>query len=643
MFFFRYAGPKIFTRIGGCKYYKKQWFKEQTKEGFYKRGLSFFLKNRCSLTLEDFEIEGIKPDIKVMYIGKGDNVPAVRIGGKLFLLNQWVEIPFDFDSRNKDGQDQFMLLGFRFRSPFTSNSDLRYCNDGDSILIIRTQGGLGDVLMQSQLFPEIRKRFPNSEITYAIKRCFLPIYENCTDIDNVIAIEDIEQDLKRLIVSGTYDFVSDITSSCLEGEMQDLREAGCFYRSRQTIWAESIGLIGGFFNKTCIRITDEEKKEAKDRLDQLFPDKRNIVCIAPKSNEGSRSYPLEFTQNLIEKLSGDYNVIYMDKSPNPRITGAVQLCDLSFREMGAIIFQCSLMIAVDTGPLHYAGVLDVPVIGLFGVTDNRTRLRHYRGTGIQGRCRKDRQPCWYQGFNDCRRIDGIASCMEIDPEEIIKAVGAGLKPTQLTQKIGIVITVYNRPEYLRQTLESLRESYLLPETLICLVNDASTDDETNKIFKEFEIEGIETKKINHSKNKGIAGSLKIGFDYLYMQGCDPLVNLDSDVLLKKEWLSVLIKSHREFPDSIISGFNADNHKIISRNNGYFIKDTIGGVNMLFSRDVYSGMVRESFSAEERWDTELCSKIREKGRQLITTNPSVIQHIGFESTLRHQRIDYAEDF
>ena len=422
MFFFRYKGPNVFTVIGNCKYYCKNWFSEQMPDGTYNRPFGFFLKHRMKMINNpDIELTGISKTMRVKYVGKGSNAGAVRIGEVMFPYRQWVDVPVDFDSRDKNGQDMFLVLGFKITMADSVKDNFEYAADGDRILILRKCGGLGDILMQSMIFPELRKKFPTSEITYAIPKEFMSLFEGCSDIDKIIDVKGIETQIYRYIASGEYDFIGDITRSCIKYEMKSLKEKGIVDKSRQEIWSESIGLkIDNF--RTCIKITEKEKQDAQKYLKEKgIQNDKPVICIVPYSHEKSRSYPLDLTQRLINILSNSYQILFMDIVENKKIKNAIQVYNLGLREMGAIISNTDLMISVDTGPLHYAGLLEKPVIGLFGVTDAKVRIKYYKAKYLQGECQKEQSACWYFSKTQCKKSEfDSVSCMYIEPERIAK-------------------------------------------------------------------------------------------------------------------------------------------------------------------------------------------------------------------------------
>jgi glycosyltransferase involved in cell wall biosynthesis len=215
-------------------------------------------------------------------------------------------------------------------------------------------------------------------------------------------------------------------------------------------------------------------------------------------------------------------------------------------------------------------------------------------------------------------------------------------------KIGILITTFNRPNYLQQTLESISQADLLGANIL-IVDDCSVDVQTQTLIKPY-------RTIRNIKNLSIRHSLQIGFDRLAKDGCTLLVNLDSDVIVRRDFLSKLLELHRQFSDQIVTGFNTltksrtgkVRHPIFSSHDGYVTKRSIGGVNMAISVNTYETIVRpalvEAQRTKDHWDKIACRISTEQGKLIIVSKPSVIQHIGFNSAMGHKdNPDAAQDF
>jgi len=103
---------------------------------------------------------------------------------------------------------------------------------------------------------------------------------------------------------------------------------------------------------------------------------------------GGRSWPIREWdalkwQKLINKIHSEYNAAIiqfgvtnssgLDEYDN--LTGLQSLVNrLKLDEMIALVSICDLIISIDSGPIHLAGAVSTPVVGLFGPVDPRFRL-----------------------------------------------------------------------------------------------------------------------------------------------------------------------------------------------------------------------------------------------------------------------------
>jgi len=216
----------------------------------------------------------------------------------------------------------------------------------------------------------------------------------------------------------------------------------------------------------------------------------------------------------------------------------------------------------------------------------------------------------------------------------------------------LIITCFNRSEELRQTLNSLHEADL-SDVLLILINDASTDEDTNKQFEDFNVTGIPILKHLNTKNQGIKLNLKYGYEKAF-EMCEFAINLDSDTLVKKDFVKKLLNLKRQFPENIITGFNcetkslngAERHPVIERGKGWIKKRSVGGVNMLMNKKEYEKWMLPTLSVVGNWDANTCINSLKDGKPIIATSPSVVQHIGFKSSMGHTGVeppDVADDF
>lgn len=209
--------------------------------------------------------------------------------------------------------------------------------------------------------------------------------------------------------------------------------------------------------------------------------------------------------------------------------------------------------------------------------------------------------------------------------------------------IGIVMPVFNRPEYLERTLKSLSDT-ILKDCIICLIDDGSDNQRTKELVQQFNIEGICIIKIYKKHNVGMFDSMCKGFNKLIDYGCDILINVDSDVIFKKDWLTKMLDLYYKFPSSMITGFMLRNKENLTTNDKPYYKiATCGGVSQLYSKYFYKRYI-EKYLVNNLWDIEAGKNIVANKISCYATKPSVIQHIGQHGKNSNPNIyDYAEDF
>lgn len=164
-------------------------------------------------------------------------------------------------------------------------------------------------------------------------------------------------------------------------------------------------------------------------------------------------------------------------------------------------------------------------------------------------------------------------------------------------------------------------------------------------LKEVVLNGVTVIKHRQS-NTGIAKTMKYGYDFLF-QFCDIVINLDSDAIVKPNFITRLLELKKQFPNHIISGFNSrneDNGKlrnpIISEHEGYALKQYVNGINMIIDRNMYEE-VKPILEKSGNWDFNVSTA--NKLPKVIAV-PSLVQHIGLNSSMGHSNNpDVACDF
>lgn len=221
---------------------------------------------------------------------------------------------------------------------------------------------------------------------------------------------------------------------------------------------------------------------------------------------------------------------------------------------------------------------------------------------------------------------------------------------------GIVIPLYNRPQELAQCLESVRAADYPEDTLFILINDASGNPEAIELYNRFEMSGYPVIKYSNSSNQGICRNLIKGIDRALSMGCDVVINLDSDAIVKPDWVLKLLELHKQIPDNILTGFHSINknrngterHPIIKSFKNYHLKKSVGGINMLATRPLYNKYMlpalKKGAESGGNWDHMTSIACMEDDNPIACLFPSVVQHIAQKSSMGHaEEPDIACDF
>lgn len=125
-----------------------------------------------------------------------------------------------------------------------------------------------------------------------------------------------------------------------------------------------------------ISITDAAKKSAELMLEKagINPLERPIALI-PGVRGRSKQWPVSYFRQLQQMLSSaGFKTVALgssgDYSSMEGLTSVVNLCGkTSIPELAAVLARCSAAAGCDTGPVHLAAGIGIPVVTIFGGSD----------------------------------------------------------------------------------------------------------------------------------------------------------------------------------------------------------------------------------------------------------------------------------
>jgi ADP-heptose:LPS heptosyltransferase len=249
---------------------------------------------------------------------------------------------------------------------------LQCARHGEKAVIVCRCGGLGDVLCTLPMCDEVRRRHPGKLLVFitasawrevvVMSRCADLVYANkwwiypftfTTDVNLFGLIDTIYNPRttgEKSFTSGTNThLITDLAASC-----------GFTVTPRLPKLYPSSYLI--------------EKTRVAYGLDRKTIGDRLLIGINPGPNWRVKEWETSKWQDLINRIHSDYAAIIIQfgtkgegSSNYDHLTGVRSLVSrLTGEELVALIAVCNLIVSIDSGPVHVAGAVGTPVIGLFG-------------------------------------------------------------------------------------------------------------------------------------------------------------------------------------------------------------------------------------------------------------------------------------
>ena len=265
------------------------------------------------------------------------------------------------------------------------------------ICVVRSVGGIGDVLMMTPGLRELKRRFPESLLTVAVDRhrthddCYYEMLKNAPFIDKIIDARHVDRN--------RFSKTIDISAVSIPYERRGLPA-----RNRINIFANFLGLQKLENSLPFYKVERHEFNKAF----KLIEKKRGsfdgpVITLHTASHDKKRSWPveknIEFLEALRKKIPNafiivfDFNNTYLDWS---KIPGVYNASSTTVREMASLIAVSRVFIGPDSGPMHIAGALEVPSVTLFGAIPPEARINHYESHEALTVGNLPCLGCWYE-------------------------------------------------------------------------------------------------------------------------------------------------------------------------------------------------------------------------------------------------------
>jgi cellulose synthase/poly-beta-1,6-N-acetylglucosamine synthase-like glycosyltransferase len=202
--------------------------------------------------------------------------------------------------------------------------------------------------------------------------------------------------------------------------------------------------------------------------------------------------------------------------------------------------------------------------------------------------------------------------------------------------IVLLVRSFNRPSYLKTTLQSLLNSDINVCIKRYIFDDGSDCSTTKNILKDIQLVNVPHKEfqiIYGKKNVGVRQSFLDALTFIHTNiKYDYLISVDNDIVVKPNFIYKLMQAYKDAEiryktqHILFTGFNPTNAHtdIIQKTDTYCRKKTIGAVNILF-HSVLFNIIYDYWKSGEDWG--ICYYMVKNNLPICCLNNSVINHIG----------------
>jgi heptosyltransferase-3 len=272
-----------------------------------------------------------------------------------------------------------------------------------NILIVRTDR-VGDVMLTTPISAALKKKFPDSRISWLVRSYTAPLLANNPDIDQVL-VDDGQVSssyLTETLQGEKFDVAitalprwRSVWSLFRAGIPRRIGPASKLYAALLTdrLWQhrsrgerheadynlELLSPLGVPFERFPTRfvLTSKEKEHARDVLaGHRISFEKPLVILHPGSGGSSERWPLSHFMALGDRLQNGGCDVVVTAGPGEnvqsimidqmhRIPVFIPAGSVALRPLGAILAQANLVVSNSTGPLHMAVALGVPTVSVF--------------------------------------------------------------------------------------------------------------------------------------------------------------------------------------------------------------------------------------------------------------------------------------
>lgn len=311
------------------------------------------------------------------------------------------------------------------------------------MLVIKL-GAIGDVIRTTSILPGLKEKYPQGNITWVTKNESLDILKNNNLIQNVVAIENINNGFDYEKFDLIINLDDDYDACRLAAGIKSKKLIGAYLKNRKIAYTEDsslwfdMGLISKYGKKKADELKAKNKKTYQEIMYNILGlnykkqepilvlNKKEIdfgkkfakdngikndnVVIGINTGAGGRwqdkKLSVEETAELIDKLNnkiGNAKLLLFggpeEKERNEKIMQKIKMeiidagCDNSLMEFASLVNLCNVLVASDSLALHIGTALKKKVVSFYYPTSKNEIETYGRGIKIIG---KGKDYCSYK-------------------------------------------------------------------------------------------------------------------------------------------------------------------------------------------------------------------------------------------------------
>ncbi|MBN2483372.1 MAG: lipopolysaccharide heptosyltransferase II [Candidatus Omnitrophica bacterium] len=332
----------------------------------------------------------------------------------------------------------------------------------EKILVVRTDR-MGDVILSTPVISALRRRYPHAYIAFMCRPYTRPLLEGNPGLNEVIECDksgshkgfwgtvrfiralrrtrfDVAIILHPTVRVHLVTFFAGIprrigwdkkNSFLLTRKIPHLKQQGEKHESQYTLdILRALGIETREI-KPFVPVSEAARMNIAKRLqDKGIKVNEPFIVVHPSASCPSKRWPQEHFVTLVNKIKTGLRLPVVlvtsrdEKEFGGKVAQVPEVIDLrgalELSELIALIEKAALFISNDSGPVHIAASLDVPVISIFGRSDPGLSPERWKPLGEHSVFVHKDVGCPVCFAHDCRK--GFLCLESITPQEIFALV-----------------------------------------------------------------------------------------------------------------------------------------------------------------------------------------------------------------------------